>query len=358
MKRSKFYQFFPPPQFLQMSAVGLDISDTSMRFVELVEKRKGSVLGRFGERPIPRGVIESGEVQKAADLRAIFSDIKKEYNLEFVSVSLPEEKAYLFELRLPAMKYSDLRGAIELALEEHVPIKANEALFDYEIIKEEGSAIHVSVSAVPRALVDGYLEAFLGSGITPVSFEVEVHSLARSVVPEGDNNTFMIIDFGKTRTGIAIVSEGSVRFASTVPVGGGALTDAIAKNLKVSYEEAEKIKHEKGISGGNTNEDLSLAIMSILSILRDELSKHQTYWQEHPDEYGKKRPMIQKTYLCGGDSNLGGFSSYIATGSAIPVETANAMVNVNTLDEYIPEISFSDSLRYATALGLALRRPR
>ena len=55
---------------------------------------------------------------------------------------------------------------------------------------------------------------------------------------------------------------------------------------------------------------------------------------------------------------MGGFSSYIASGSNVPVEAANAMVNVNTLDEYIPEISFSDSLRYATALGLALRRPQ
>lgn len=358
MERSKFYKFFPPPQFLQMPAVGLDISDVSMRFVELVEKRKGFVIGRFGERPITRGIIESGEVKKVAELRAIFSDIKKAYDLEFVSVSLPEEKAYLFELRLPVMKYDDVRGAIELELEEHVPIGARDALFDYDIIDEDELAINVSVSVVPRALVDGYLEAFSGSGITPVAFEIEAHSIARSVIPEGDKGTFMTVDFGRTRTGIAIISEGVVQFTSTVPVGGGALTDAIAKNLKVSHEEAEKIKHEKGISGNNANEDISLAIMSTVSILRDEVSRHQTYWQGHTDDYGKKRTLIQKVYLCGGDSNLTGFSSYLASGLSVPVELANAMINVNTLDKYIPEISFNDSLRYATALGLALRRPK
>ena len=358
MERSKFYQFFPPPRFLQMPAVGLDISDASMRFVELDEKRKGLVIGRFGERPIPRGVIESGEVKKPAELRAIFSDIKKAYNLEFAAVSLPEEKTYLFELRLPVMKYSDIRGSIELALEEHVPIKSDEALFDYDIIKEDESSINVSVSVAPRVLVEGYLEAFEGSGITPVAFEIEVHSIARSVVPKGDKNTFMTVDFGKTRTGIAIVSDGTVKFTSTVPVGGGALTDAIAKNLKVSYEEAEKIKREKGISGEDTNEDLLLALISTVSILRDEISKHQAYWQEHTDDYGKKRPSIQKIYLCGGDSNLTGFLSYLASGLSAPVELANAMINVNTLNEYIPEISFNDSLRYATALGIALRRSK
>lgn len=358
MQRSKFYQFFPPPQFLQMPAVGIDISDASMRFVELVEKRKGFVVGRFGERAVPRGVIESGEVKKPAELRAIFSEIKKTYNLEFVSVSLPEEKAYLFELRLPTMKYDNVRGAIELVLEEHVPIKAEEALFDYDIVKEEDSFINVSVSVVSQSLVEGYLEAFSGTGMTPVAFEIEAHSAARSIVPSGDNGTFMIVDFGKTRTGISIISEGFVQFTSTVSIGGGSLTDAIAKNLKISYDEAEKIKRERGTIQGDMNADLSLALMSTMSVMRDEINKHQSYWQEHADDYGKKRPVIQKIYLCGGDSNLAGFIEYLSSGLSSPVELANAMINVNTLEEYIPEISFNDSLRYATAIGLALRRPR
>jgi type IV pilus assembly protein PilM len=356
MKRSKFYQIFPPPQFMQMTAVGLDISDTSLRFTELIETSKGLILGRFGEHAIPVGVIESGEVKKPDDLRAILIDIKKQYNLEFVSVSLPEEKAYLFELHLPTMKYNEIRGSIEVALEEHVPLTAEEALFDYDIIREDEASIEVSVSVVPRSLVDGYLEAFGGTEITPVAFEVETHSVARAVISEGDKGTYMTVDFGKTRTGIAIVSEGVVQFTSTVLVGGMTLTDAIAKNLKITYDEAEKIKQEKGISGISGNENLSLAVMSTVSILREEINKHLTFWQDHVDSYGKKRPTIQKIYLCGGDSNLSGFAGYLASGLNVPVELANAMVNINTLDEYVPEISFDDSLRYATALGLTLRR--
>lgn len=358
MKRSKFYQFFPPPQFLQMPAVGLDISDASMRFVELVEKRKGMVIGRYGERSIPRGIIESGEVKKPADLRTIFVEMKKMYGLEFVSVSLPEEKAYLFEARLPFMKYNDVRGAIELSLEEHVPLKADEALFDYDIIEETEDYFIVSVSVVSRILVAGYLEAFSESGITPVGFEIEAHSIARSIIPEYDTNTYMTVDFGRTRTGIAIVSSGAVQFTSTVSVGGATLTETIAKKFGVSSDEAEKIKQEKGISGSSDDEDLTLAFMSAVSILREEINRHQGYWQDHTDAYGKKRPAIEKIYLCGGDSNLVGFVGYLASGLSVPVELSNALINVNTLEEYIPEISFNDSLRYAGAIGLALRRSR
>lgn len=358
MARSKFYQFFPPPQFLQMPAVGFDISDASLRFVELIEKRKGFVIGQFGEYSIPRGVIESGEVKKIEELRALFVEVKKEHDLEFVSVSLPEEKAFLFETQLPLMKYNEVRGAVELNLEEHVPFRPDEVYFDYEIVKEDETAMTLSVSVVPRILVDGYLEAFKDTGMTPVAFEMEAHSLARAVIPKGGEGTFMTVDFGRTRTGIAIVSNGVVRFTSTVPVGGASLTEAIAKNLKITEEEAEKIKREKGISGSSDDENLSLAVMSTVSVLREEISKHQNYWQDHSDSFGNLRPRIEKIFLCGGDSTLEGFPGFLSAGLSIPVELANAMVNINTLEDYIPEISFNDSLRYAVAFGLALRRSR
>lgn len=339
-----------------MPAVGLDISDVSMRFAELVETRKGLIIGRFAERAIPRGIIESGEVKKPTDLRAILSDLKKEHHLEYVSVSLPEEKTYLFDLHLPKMKYSELRGAIELALEEYIPLKASEALFDYEIEQETDTTIYVSVSATPRTLVDGYLEAFLDTGITPVAFEVEAQSVARAVIPQGDKDAYMIVDFGKTRTGLTIVDGGLVQFTSTALVGGRSITEAIAKNLSLSFDDAEKIKREKGVAGFVENEDLFIPLTAIISVLRDTINKHCSYWQTH-DEYGKKRMPVKKIYLCGGDANLAGFMGYLAAGLSTPIELAQVMINVNSLDEYVPEINFNDSLRYATAIGLALRRP-
>jgi type IV pilus assembly protein PilM len=352
-----FYKFFPPPRFLQMPAVGLDISDASVRFAELVESRRGLRIGRYGEWVIPSGVIESGEIKKPVELRAIFSDFKKKFSLDFVAVSLPEEKAYLFNQHLPAMKRSEIRGAIELSLEEHVPIKTGEAIFDYEILKENDMITHVGVSVLAESLVNGYTEAFAGTGITPVAFEIEAQSLARSVVPYGDRQVYMIVDFGKTRTGIAIVAGEAVQFTATIQVGGGTLTESISKNLNISYKEAESMKHEKGVLGGVGDENFSLAIMTTISILRDEISRHHSYWSAHEDEYGKPRPAIQKIFLCGGDSNLAGFIDYLAAGLPVPIALANVMVNVNSLERYVPEIGFNDSLRYATAIGLALRRP-
>lgn len=360
MARSSFYTFFPPPEFLQMPAVGLDISDESLRFAELIETRKGLVVGRHGYRAIPRGVIESGEIKKISEFRAILSSIKKEHNLEFVAVSLPEERAYLFDLTLPVMKYGEVRGAIELGLEEYIPLKSVDAIFDYEIVEETPSLLYINVVAVPRTLIDGYLNAFSGTGITPTAFEIEAQSIARAVVPRTDNNdyknAYMVVDFGKTRTGISIVANQNVKFTSTIAVGGDLVTASIAKNLMVPYDDAEKIKRGERVVEDGEQEKVSFALMSAVSILRHEITKHYTYWQSHSDDYGKKHPPIEKVYLCGGDSNLKGFAEYLSSGLDVSVELADVLVNVNSLDVYVPSISFGDSLGYATALGLALRR--
>ena len=339
-----------------MPVVGLDISDTSMRFIELIEMYPGLTIGRFGEQAIPRGVIESGEVKKPLDLRAMFVDLKNKYNLEFVSVCLPEEKVYLFNLQLPMMKYSEIRGAIELEIENHVPMKVSEVLFDYGIEKEDDTTIQINVSAVSFSLIDGYLEAFSGTGITPTIFEIEAQSLARAVVPRGDENSTMIIDLGKTRTGITIVDTGVVQFTSTIPIGGALLTEAIAKSLNISYDDAEKIKREKGVLSSDASNEVSMALSSRISALRSEIHKNYTYWQTRVDEYGKKRPPIQKVYFCGGDANLPGLIEYLTEVFDVPVVLADVLCNMNSIDRYIPEINFRNSLSYATAIGLALRR--
>lgn len=357
MKRSNFHQFFPPPVFLQMPAIGLDISDRSLHFVELIEKGRGTRVGRYGERAIPRGVIEFGEVKKPAELRAVLAAIHKEYGIAFVAVALPEERAYLFDLELPVVKRSAMRESIELLLEEHVPLRASEVLFDYRIEQETDMQARVSVSAVPRSLAEGYLEAFAGSGIVPVFFEVETHSLSRSIIPRGDKRSFLIVDLGRTRTGLTIVSDGSVEFTSTVALGGATITELIEKRLGVTYDEAEKLKKEKGLACAPAGSDLSNDIIASLSLVLNEIRKNYTYWQTHTDSYGKARPPLEKIYLCGGDANLPGLAEHIAGGFDIPVEIANAFVNAISLDAYIPEINFSDSLRYATAIGLALRKP-
>ena len=55
-----FDRFFPIPDFLMPRSFGVDISDESLKFLELTATRRGVEVGRHGERIIPLGIIESG----------------------------------------------------------------------------------------------------------------------------------------------------------------------------------------------------------------------------------------------------------------------------------------------------------
>lgn len=356
--KNLFQRLFPPPEFLKMPASGVDISDESIHFTSIKDGKNGFIIKNFGERKIPNGVITSGYVKEPQEFARILDSLKKDLPSSFISVSLPEQHAYLLKLKLPKMKASEIRSSIELQLEDNIPISVAEAVFDYEVVENSNeSDMEVELSAFPRAIVENYLSMFKEVGLYPTAFEIEAQAIARSVIEYGDSGTFMIIDFGKIRTGISIVSGGLVRFASTVDIGGNTITKAVENLLKVSREEAERLKKEKGVVGKKDNEELFLTMMSVVAVLKEEVRKHYLYWHTHKDPYGKKRPKVEKIILCGGDANLKGLPEYLSTDLNIEVGLANVIVNINSLSEYIPEMNFEDSLHYATAIGLALRSP-
>lgn len=350
-----FSRFFPVPSFISTPSFGMDISDESLKFLELVNTKDGVQVGRHGERTIPVGIIDSGKIQNSARMEEILLSLKKEIGIKSVRVSLPEEQVYLFKLRLEKTGLVNIRESIELALEEHVPIQASEAIFDYEFLDQDAESIELQVAAIPKNVIESYLSIFQNSQIFVQSFELEAQAISRAVVKKGDMETYMIVDFGEKRTGIFIISRGVVMFTSTLDVGGVMLTDMIAKNFKISFAEAEKMKREYGLQRNAPNKELFSVLLNSVSILRDEIVKHFLYWHTHTDEEGKNNPPIKKIILCGGDSNLVGLPDYFSVSMKNKVEMANVWVNIIDTGNYVPDIDFKQALSFAASLGLALR---
>ena len=349
-----FLKFFPIPKILSSPAFGLDISDESLKFVELVMTRKGIRMRRYGERPIPPGIIDSGIIKDPERMEQILSTLRKMEGVKSVRVSLPEEQMYIFQLRLEKAGLKNVKEGIELALEEHVPIPAQDAIFDYDLVKENTQSLEVQVATIPRNVIEKYLLLFKHSQISVQSFELEAQSISRAVIKKGDMGTYMIVDFGKTRTGIFIVSGGIVMFTFTLDVGGMMLTNVIQKSFNISFEEAEKLKQEYGLQRNVANKEVFAVLLNSVSILRDEIVKHFLYWHTHKDEEDKNNPPIQKIILCGGDANLIGLADYVSVSMKTPVEMGDVWSNIVNTENYIPEVNFKEALSFATALGLAL----
>jgi type IV pilus assembly protein PilM len=349
-----FLNFFPVPKMLAASSFGLDISDESLKFIELLPTKNGMRVGRYGERAIPPGVIESGKIKDSKKMEEILLALRKEEGVRFVRVSLPEEQVYLFQLRLEKNGLKSVKEGIELALEEHIPIQAEDAIFDYDLVQEDAQSLEVQVAAIPKNIIENYLLIFKHSQLSVQSFELEAQALSRAVIKNGDLQTYMIVDFGKKRTGIFIVSQGIVMFTSTLDVGGEIMNNMIQKNFNVSFEEAEKMKVQYGLERNTDNKEIFPVLLNSVSVLRDEIAKHFLYWQTHKDEENKNNLPIKKIILCGGDSNLIGLSDYISVSMKTPVEMANVWINITNTGNYVPKISFRQALSFSTAVGLAL----
>jgi len=121
-----------------MNSCAIDISDQSIKYGELIATSSGPRLGKYGKEKIPEGVVVSGKIEKENELVRILKKIKEKEDLHFIRVSLPEEQMYLFTLSLPKLDdNNNMRDMILLQIEEHIPLKAPDCLFDFSIIKED-----------------------------------------------------------------------------------------------------------------------------------------------------------------------------------------------------------------------------
>jgi type IV pilus assembly protein PilM len=341
-----------------MPAVGLDLSDNTVKCAELLPTREGLRLGRFGEAKLPEGCIAEGRVKEAGTLTQAIEEFAAEHRLQFVHGSLPAEHAYQFQTELPADTPSaELATAVEFSLKENVPLPPEELLYDFTLLTAPTRKKPIAaVSVYPIEIVESYTAICKDAGIQPLSFETEAQADARALVGKSNYETVMIVDIGRTGSELSIVSQGTPLFISSLEIAGNDITNVVKRFMQVSFAEAEQVKEERGFIKSEENNDLFEALLGPISDLRDEITKHLTYWHMHgSSQHHLATPDVDHILLTGGGANLRGLVDYLNATMSLPVYTGNVWTNVDTFDNYIPPLPRAEALTYATALGLALR---
>ncbi len=360
MRQNLLLNFFPVPKYLKRPAIGFDISDHSIKFVELVPSGAGISLGRFSEREMPIGIVEGGELKDPKQFALILKELKDQFCLENVFISLPDDKAFTINLVLPPMREEEIRGSIELQLEEYIPLPVADIIFDYDLVSpvKSGAKVEVGVFVLPRAMVESYLEVFSLVGLNVFAVETQSAALARTFVSSEDPLVTAIVDIGRTHTATFLLKNGTVVAAAAVPVGGEAITKSLEKNLKIDFAEAEKLKTEKGLSRSIDNKEAFFAIIPVVSAIKDEIERRVNFWLEYKEEgeLASTRPKkLDQIILCGGQSTLPGFSEYLEIHLKHPIVLGNPWLKIFPQGQVVSNLRFNEALRFATAIGLALR---
>lgn len=359
-KKNFFLDVLPPPDYLKMPTVCFDLSDKSIKYMELKRKNGRISVGRFGLCALEEGIIEKGEIKQKNRLISFLKPIKEKLKTELIMASLPEEKVFLSRIKFPLMDKDKIREALSLQLDEYIPLPSAEVVFDHCVMNDfiedkKKTHLHLNLVAFPKIFVEHYRDAFVGAGFIPVAFEMEAQAFARAIVSEEETDNVMVIDFGRTRTTFAIVSGGAVQFSATIALAGEEIEKALIFHLKIDESQVEAAKRDIGLIKRKGNENLFESIKPMISAIKDEVVKQVDYWFSH-NESDKKNEKISRIILCGGESTLAGLPEFLSYELKMKVELGNPWVNIASFENYIPEIEKRDSLAYSTVIGLALRQ--
>ncbi|MGM0629458.1 MAG: type IV pilus biogenesis protein PilM [Patescibacteria group bacterium] len=319
--RSRFLRSFPVPSFLMMPAACIAVSDECLRYVELKKGERSMELSGHMEKRLSESTIVSGEIQDHAKLLASLKEMKEELGLKHVSMSLPEEKGYVYTTYVPAENEGVTEEQVAFTLEKNVPFAVDEVVFDYvETGEKNKQGKEVVVMVLPNNIMEGYMELLEEAGLTPVFFEIESYSLSRATVNAEDPRTHILVHIQKGSTNISIISRNISRFTSTVHNGvDPLLEDDPHRSALWLKEEIERVRH---------------------------------YWHSHGSE---KTGDPQTVILCGEMVGQRGEKEVIASGLDMEVNIANVWENVISFDEHIPDLPHAQSLKFGVAIGLAVK---
>lgn len=351
--------FSPRPLF------GLDIGNGSLKVMQVepgsahdakVKNHKSWKVAGYGtisfdKKAIDNGVVVDPEIIAKATKELFKHHLIGDISSRRVAISIPAYRTFTRSIQLPILKPKELSDAVNLEAEQYIPMPLEELYLDYEIISQAKEQMEVLAVAVPRKIVDSYLELHRILGLEPMLIETTMSAAARLFAQDSQSDVpTVIIDFGSLSSDISIYDK-KILTTGTVTGGGQVFTDSIEKKLKVTHEEAGLIKTKYGLGLSKRQGEIKEALEPTLAQIVKEIRRMIRYYEER---YGTERP-IQQIITLGGGANMPGLSEYLTDGLRLAVRPCDPWQYFDYKGLQPP--SSADKSMYATAAGLCLTPP-
>ncbi|MDD5566873.1 MAG: type IV pilus assembly protein PilM [Patescibacteria group bacterium] len=292
------------------NAIGLDISDLTLRAVQFKGQGRGLAFEGYGQIDVPPGIIKNGEIlepRTVSDLikRMISRPSFGRFSTKNVIASLPERRSFIKALEIPQIDSQQLEVTIRQEMSQHVPFSADEIYLDWQMFKSGASAdtSRVLIGATPKSIVDSYIAALEDADLRPVSLVIESMAIAYALIPPNaeKNTSAMILDIGLNRTSFLVFDQGAVRFsASSKVISGSAMTRLIAQKLNLTNDQAEEAKRLCGLDPTQGKAVIPKTLMPAIDQLAKQIEKFLQFYKTHVPQANE----ISQIILAGGGANL------------------------------------------------------
>ena len=233
--------------------VGLDIGSSSLKLMEIVDSDGESVMNRYIQSPLEKGIIIDGSIVEMDKLVDAIKDLLKNSGLQKKGIvtSLSGHSVIVKKATFPSMDDRELRETIRDEAGKYLPFDSmDEVSFDFQVLGQNeynANQLDVIIVAAKKDIIEGYTEAIDRAGLSAVILDVDSFALETMYEKNYDfeeKDIAVIVNIGASITNINVVKNAISIFTRDFTVGCNSITEAIELQYGVSFEEAERMKTE------------------------------------------------------------------------------------------------------------------
>lgn len=263
-------------------------------------------------------------------------------------------------VKLPTVAEDKVEQIIGFEAQQNVPFPIDEVIWDYQLVAggKNGASpsdgqVEVVLVAIKADLLDSLNDAAQGAGFRTNIVDAAPMALYNAFRYNYADVTgsSLLIDLGARTTNLIFIEAGKV-FSRSIPIGGNAITQAIAKEFAEPFNAAEQRKRNGGFValGGTYADDknpevarMAKTIRNTMTRLHAEISRSINFYRA---QQGGSQP--QRVFLCGGTANLPYLREFFAEKiNNAPVEFFNPLRNVTVG----PGVNVEEAAKHAHQLG-------
>jgi type IV pilus assembly protein PilM len=340
--------------------IGVDISSTSIKLVELVDTGKGTFrLERYAIEPLPKDCVTDGNI---ANLDQVGDALRRAHKRlgsrnRNVAMALPAAMVITKKIIVPSgQKEEELELTVEAEANQYIPFALDEVNLDFQILgpaPNNPDEVEVLIAASRKEKVEDRVAIAESAGLKPRVMDVESYAtqeayrmIAPSLPANGRDQNIALVDIGAHVTHFYVLRNSQFLFSRDQAFGGNQLTMDIQRAFNLSAEEAESAKRNQGLPENYDNdvlqpfmETLALEITRALQFFFTSTSYNQ----------------VDHIVLSGGGALLPGLDELVAKRAGVATVIANPFASMQTSDRIRSRQLAQDAPMLLIACGLALR---
>jgi type IV pilus assembly protein PilM len=339
--------------------IGLDISSTSVKLLELTGSRDKFKVEAYAVEPLPPNAVVEKNI---TDVEAVGDSIRRAVKrsgskTRHAAVAVAGSAVITKIITMPGnLADDDLASQIELEADQYIPYSLEEVNMDFEVIgpcESDPDRVDVMLAASRSENVDVRVAAAELGGLQGRIVDVEAFALenafallAKDMSSGGIGEVIALVDIGATMTTLSVLADLKIIYAREQVFGGKQLTEEIQRRYGLTYEEAGLAKRQGGLTDNYGPEVLEPFKESMAQQVNRAL---QFFYSS--SQYAQ----VDRIVLAGGCASIEGADEVIATKTGTEVLIANPFANMSLSSKVWAQVLSNDAPSLMIACGLAMR---